>query len=172
MGLFGSSTDQDRRAKAIKKQAQAIEKEQQRRTRNIEKDHALAVAATEAAARAFWQSAQGRARTAKTDGQTLFQLMLPLASTSRAWNSLLFGDVATTTRNRPEQGAVLTQIESEGWELLQAGYVFQETGAVSRDKFLSSGQEVQTTGDTQGVYLFRATSAAPREDTPWITTAS
>jgi hypothetical protein len=162
MGIFGSATEEERRTKAI-------EKDKRRAAAKDLQDSEEQRKALEAAATAFWQSAQGRARTAKRDGQTFFQLMLPLASTSRAWNSLLFGDVATTTRNRPEQGAVLTQIESEGWELFQAGYVFQETGAVSRDKLLSSGQSVQTTGDTQGVYLFRSTSATARADTPWLT---
>jgi hypothetical protein len=179
MGVFSGATDEERRTKAMEKDKRRAaakdfrnSEEQRKALQAAARERDGQRKALEAAATAFWQSAQGRARTAKHDGQTFFQLMLPLASTSRSWNSLLFGDVATTTRNRPEQGAVLTQIESEGWELFQAGFVFQETGAVSRDKLLSSGQSVQTTGDTQGVYLFRVTGAAPRVDTPWVTSPS
>lgn len=34
----------------------------------------------------------------------------------------------------------LATIEAEGWKLEDVGYVFQPTGAVSRDKLLSTGQ--------------------------------
>jgi hypothetical protein len=50
---------------------------------------------------------------------------------------------------------VLSFIESEGWRLEQAGYVFQQTGSVSRDKLLSTGQTASVTGDIWGIYVFR-----------------
>lgn len=53
-------------------------------------------------------------------------------------------------------GWLLTEIELEGWELIHAGFAFHETGQVSRDKFLTSGQSTSTTGRTVGIYLFRA----------------
>jgi hypothetical protein len=43
----------------------------------------------------------------------------------------------------------------EGWELVTAPFVFVETGQESRDKFLSSGQNVAIKGATVGYYLFR-----------------
>ena len=62
---------------------------------------------------------------------------------------------------------MLGNIEREGWELIHVGFVFKETGSVSRDKFLSSGQMVNTTSETWGVYLFRATDQTPLTDQPW-----
>lgn len=40
--------------------------------------------------------------------------------------------------------------------LENVGYVFQETGIVSKDKLLSSGQTGQVAGQIMGIYLFRA----------------
>jgi hypothetical protein len=52
-------------------------------------------------------------------------------------------------------GALLTAIEAEGWEFVEAGYIFRQTGGASRDKFMASGQQIAVMGDTVGVYLFR-----------------
>jgi hypothetical protein len=49
----------------------------------------------------------------------------------------------------------LTAIEAEGWEFVEAGYIFRQTGGASRDKFMASGQQIAVMGDTVGVYLFR-----------------
>lgn len=56
------------------------------------------------------------------------------------------------------QDSPIEQIESEGWTLDNAGYVFQETGSVSRDKFLSSGQQEAVSGRILGIYIFRRTN--------------
>ncbi len=53
-------------------------------------------------------------------------------------------------------GTLLTAVEDEGWDLFQAGFVFRQTGSASRDKFLVSGQQIAVTGDTLGIYLFKA----------------
>ena len=79
-----------------------------------------------------------------------------MSETERSWNSLISGVVETKTRVRSDQPHVLEQIEAEGWHLEHIGYVFQETGAVSRDKLLSSGQVQQVTGQIIGIYLFRS----------------
>jgi hypothetical protein len=55
---------------------------------------------------------------------------------------------------------VLSQIEDVGWQLEHVGYVFQETGQQSRDKLLSSGQQVATYGKTVGHFLFRRVEAS------------
>jgi hypothetical protein len=41
-----------------------------------------------------------------------------------------------------------------GWRLEHVGYVFHETGSVSRDKMLSTGQTATVTGETWGIYVF------------------
>jgi hypothetical protein len=48
---------------------------------------------------------------------------------------------------------------SEGWELVNGSFVFVEQGQQSRDKFMSSGQNVATKGCTVGYYLFRRSEA-------------
>ncbi len=135
-----------RRAKADEQTARAIEK----------------------AKRTFLASPAGQARIAKEAGQRYYQIEMPVLETTRTITSLLFGDVETRDRRGTGQGALLTVIEDEGWELVQSGFVFHETGQISRDKFLSSGQAIRTTGHTFGVYLFRATDARPRTDEPWV----
>ena len=39
--------------------------------------------------------------------------------------------------------------------MIDAGYVFQQTSADSRDKFLASGQEETIGGRVLGIYTFR-----------------
>jgi Protein of unknown function (DUF2510) len=119
------------------------------------------------AEQAFWDGPVGRARDAKIAEQGWFQIELPVAETARTTRSVLFGDVATMTDRTPGQGAMLAEIEREGWELVHVGFVFHETGQISRDKFFSSGQSIKTTGITIGIYLFRETSMLPRDDEPW-----
>jgi hypothetical protein len=55
---------------------------------------------------------------------------------------------------------VLGRIELAGWRLEHANWVYVETGQNSRNKFLSTGQQVVTTGQVMGIYLFR------RDDEP------
>lgn len=49
----------------------------------------------------------------------------------------------------------LEKIEAQGWSLFHGGYVFQELGSESRDKFLASGQNVAVSGRVLGIYIFR-----------------
>ena len=62
---------------------------------------------------------------------------------------------AYASTERREQSNTLDAIEAEGWQLAHAGYVFRMTGSVSRDKFLSSGQQAAVSGEVIGVYIFR-----------------
>ena len=39
--------------------------------------------------------------------------------------------------------------------MIDAGYVFLQTGSVSRDKLLSSGQQEVISGQVLGIYTFR-----------------
>jgi hypothetical protein len=114
----------------------------------------------------FWEAPYGQARSAKLAGDRYFQIEIPLDWTTRS------GRMSVTGSKHSGQGRTLTDIEAEGWELIQAGFVFKETGQISRDKFLSSGQQVNTTGETWGIYLFRATDAPARTDQVWLTWAA
>ncbi len=117
----------------------------------------------------FWAAPYGQARSAKLARDRFFQIEIPLDSTRHTGH---MGDISVSARKHSGQGRTLTDIEAEGWELIQAGFVFKETGQISRDKFLSSGQQVNTTGETWGVYLFRATDAPARTDEVWLTWAA
>jgi hypothetical protein len=51
---------------------------------------------------------------------------------------------------------------------LNGSFVFVEEGSQSRDKFMSSGQNVAVKGTTVGYYLFRRSEANKRETSnPW-----
>ena len=115
---------------------------------------------------AFRESPQGQARAARESEQAFFQIALPISETTRTVASVLTGDPSTTTRVAGGQTHVLQAIEGEGWRLEHIGYVFQETGIVSRDKLLSSGQTGQVTGQIVGIYLFRAEDATQRQRPP------
>ena len=107
---------------------------------------------------AFLASPQGQARLAAQAEGHIFQIALPLHSTQRTLAGIVSGDktVKVTEGNHTD---VLSAIESEGWKLEHAGYVFQQTGSVSRDKLMSSGQTAAITGEIWGVYVFRRVTA-------------
>jgi hypothetical protein len=117
----------------------------------------------------FWESPYGQARAAKQAGERFFQIELQLDSSEQTGWSKAVADTRGKTHRYSGQATILTNIEKEGWELMHAGFVFKETGQVSRDKFLSSGQQVSTWGSTFGVYLFRATNEPARTDDYWRT---
>jgi hypothetical protein len=103
---------------------------------------------------AFLASPVGQARTAHEAGDMFFQFAAPIIETERTVMAVLGGtkDMKKTENTHAD---VLGRIESEGWQLFDVGYVFEQTGSVSRDKLYSSGQTASVTGNTIGVYLFR-----------------
>jgi hypothetical protein len=120
---------------------------------------AKARAAEEAA---FWASPVGRARKAREQGQRIFEISWPITQTGRTVAGILSGDKATKRSVTDANDTVLEQIEAEGWRLEHAGYVFEQTGSVSRDKLLSTGQTAAVTGQIVGIYLFRSTDNGGR----------
>lgn len=62
---------------------------------------------------------------------------------------------ASIKTRRFDSTDVLAQIEELGWRLVHVGYVFVETGEVSRGKVMSSGGMSRTDGYVEGIYLFR-----------------
>lgn len=110
---------------------------------------------------AWLASPQGRARTAREAGAGVFQIALPLEQTERAFGSMGSSSRSAMRQQTHDPTTVIDAIEAEGWHLEHAGYLFRETGSVSRDKFLSSGQTASVTGDIVGIYLFRARNDIP-----------
>lgn len=101
----------------------------------------------------FLASPVGQARTAYEAGDTFFQVSAPLSETKRTAMGVLGGDKAGMKRDEQAHGDILGRVEKEGWRLADVGYVFEETGSVSRDKLMSSGQTANVTGNIVGRVL-------------------
>jgi hypothetical protein len=100
----------------------------------------------------FLASPQGQARTAFENGDAVFQVDFPVMKQTAevvamvgAFNSVKSNDSTQT----------LNAITREGWDLVTGSFVFVVQGEESRDKFLSSGQNVAVKGETRGYYIFR-----------------
>lgn len=73
-----------------------------------------------------------------------------------------------TSKRTSDPVAVLNSVCHEGWELVNGSFVFVEEGQQSRDKFMSSGQNVAIKGTTVGYYLFKRCDANRRDvGDPW-----
>lgn len=94
-----------------------------------------------------------QAKAARAAGARLLQVSLPLSQTT-GHTLAMVGAFATSSTT--EHSSVLEKIETEGWKLEHAAYVYRVTGSVSRDKFLSSGQQEAVHGEIVGVYIFRS----------------
>lgn len=127
------------------------------RTKDAAKTEQRAAAYTARAEDQFRQTPLGRARTARESGQRFFQVLLPVENVDRTWFAKMTHEMDTRVQDTGDLvGALLTSIEGEGWELVEAGFTFRQTGQASRDKFMASGQQIAVMGETVGVYLFKA----------------
>ena len=93
------------------------------------------------------------ARAARERGEVFFEAQLDVSVSARDV-SLFSGD--SGSRSASSHARSLAQIESEGWRLEHAGYVFVSTGQSTRAKMLGTGESVAVSGVTVGIYLFRA----------------
>jgi hypothetical protein len=143
--LFGRRTPEQRAEREAAKQRTAEEK-------------ARARAEGEAlrAAQEFAQSPVGLARAAFDRGDQVFQYSIDVMSQA----AIIVAMVGSATAKRTtDPSAVLNGVAREGWELINGSFVFVEEGAQSRDKFMSSGQNVAIKGATFGYYLFKRNPA-------------
>lgn len=124
--------------------------------RVAQKEAAKAERERQKAEEVWWASPPGQARAARHHGRKVLQLAVPLESTARTALAQFTGDSTASGLKRTYQDAsgTIEQVEAEGWKLSHAGYVFRETGSVSRDKLLSSGQTASVTGEIVGIYIF------------------
>lgn len=132
-------------AKGERKRQQLIEKEERRREK-----------AFESAWNAFWASPAGQARRAFEDGDHVFQFSIDVMN-QQAIIVAMVG--SSTTAKHADPTAVLNSVCREGWELVNGDFAFVMTGQQSRDKFLSSGQNVAIAGTVLGYYLFKRCEA-------------
>jgi len=141
----------------------AAAKEEARRQRDQERVAQAEQAAQQQREAAFWASPAEQARAAWNSGSHFYQVALPLSVTQRTFAGVVSGDKTTATPHL-DPSDLLGTIEAEGWTLWNVGYVFRETGSVSRDKLMSSGQAAATVGEIVGIYLFRKDETPRRPD--------
>jgi hypothetical protein len=109
---------------------------------------------------AYANSPVGLAIRAREEGQKYYQAVFPIEYVGRDALAILGHNMNTKVKDAGEPiGIILTDIENAGWELVHTGFVFRQTHQDSRDKFLASGQQVAITGQTVGIYLFKARKA-------------
>lgn len=104
------------------------------------------------AQQAFDASPQGRARRAWQSGAYLFQFSMDVMN-QQAWVVKMVGSTALQQTYDPSD--VINAVASEGWDLVNASFVFVEQGQQSRDKFMASGQNIAIKGETVGYYVYR-----------------
>lgn len=109
---------------------------------------------------AFLATPVGQSRTAYEEGDDVFQTSFDVMS-QEAIIVAMVGSKTRKTANNPT--AILNAICREGWELVNGSFVFVEEGQQSRDKFMSSGQNVAIKGSTVGYYLFKRCEANRHE---------
>ena len=93
-----------------------------------------------------------RAHAAKIAGSKLYQIVLPLSTTRGGVVPMM---TVFTTSETADHASILEAVEEHGWHLEHVNYVFRMTETVSRDKFLSSGQQEAVSGEVLGIYIFR-----------------
>jgi hypothetical protein len=101
---------------------------------------------------ALARSPAGKARAAFERGDQVFQCSFDVMS-QQPVIVIMVG--SATTKKTNDTTETLNAVSREGWELITGSFVFVEEGQQSRDKFLSSGQNVATKGRTMGYYLFK-----------------
>ena len=115
---------------------------------------------------AFFMTPAGQARLAFERGDHVFQYAFNVMSQKAIIVAMVGSNVAQQT---VDPSVILNSVCLEGWELVNGSFVFVETGQQSRDKFMSSGQNVAVSGATIGYYLFKRCEAnrAPELIEPW-----
>lgn len=148
---LGRKSDEERDARAATKQAEREAK------------------AREKLRQTFFSSPAGQARVAFESGAKVFQYEADVSAMRAVVKPLLLGSSAVG-RESLSRGpvATLNAVCDEGWEIVSGSFVFVETGQVSRNKALSSGQQVAVSGKVRGYYLFKRLEENKKLGTdPW-----
>ena len=156
---FGRTADPQKDAERSERDRQKVDDRAGRERQKADEKAAKEKAVAE---EAFLRSPVGRATAARAEGAGFLHVELEMSEIGRSNLDLVvgYGGAPGVDRKRAGHGDVLAQVEDVGWRLEHVGYVYVETGQVSRDKLMSSGQQVATLGRTVGHFLFRRTEAA------------
>lgn len=145
MALLKRDTPEEAAAKDQRRREQAAAKAEEKRSKAFEK-----------AWNAFWASPAGQARAAYRAGDHVFQYSIDVMNQQAIIVAMVGSKTASTTA---DPTAVLNAVSREGWEIVSADFPFVMTGQQSRDKFLSSGQNVAIAGTVLGYYVFKRCEA-------------
>src|SRR6266550_692008 len=141
MPLFKGKTPEELAREAEEKERRRAAAEAQKQAEQAEQER-----------QAFLRSPVGMARAAFERGDLVFQYSSDLMNQAAIIVTMVG---STTSRKTQDPVEVLNAICREGWDLVNGGFVFVEEGQQSRDKLMSSGQNVAIKGRTVGYYLFR-----------------
>ena len=139
--MFKKETPEEAAAKQAASDAKQAVEEAQRREQQEAKERA-----------SFLRTPVGQAQVAYDRGDLVFQYSHDLIS-QQAIIVKMSG--SSTTKSTSDPSEILNAVAAQGWEIVSGSFVFIEEGSQSRDKFLSSGQNIAVKGRTQGYYLFR-----------------
>ena len=132
---------------------------EQREQERLEAEVRKRVSDAEKERDAYLRSPAGQARTAFERGDQVFQYSMDVM-TQQAIIVAMVG--SNTSKRTADPVDVLNSVCREDWELVNGSFLFVEEGQQSRDKFMSSGQNVAIKGSTVGYYLFRRCEANRR----------
>lgn len=154
MALINKKSEAQKEAEAEARARRRAAEEEKRNAAEIEK-----------ARQAFFRTPAGQARVAFDRGDHVFQYAIDVVSQQAIIVAMVGSRTSQTTR---DPVAILNSVCHEGWELVNGSFVFVEQGQQSRDKFLSSGQNVAVKGTVVGYYLFRRQESNRRaQGNPW-----
>jgi hypothetical protein len=126
------------------------------KAKSLEKEAASRAAQEERDAAAerdrFLRGPAGLANAAFERGDRVFQYSHDVMSQEAVIVKMVG---SSTTKKTADPSEILNAVCDQGWELVSGSFVFVEEGQQSRDKFMSSGQNVAIKGTTVGFYLFR-----------------
>lgn len=156
---FSRKTEEERAGQAAQKEQRRREEQERKRLQAIEK-----------ARLAFFKMPAGSARTAFERGDHLFQCAFDVMN-QKAIVVAMVGSTTSKTTSDPTD--VLNSVCREGWEIVSGSFVFVEQGHQSRDKFMSSGQNVAVKGAVVGYYVFKRSeqNRLTPLPTPWVDAA-
>ena len=141
--------------KKMTPEEQAV-KDAAKATTRAKKDREAARRREEQERAEFLGTPVGQAQSTYDDGGHVFQYSLDVMNQSAVIVSMIG---SATTKRTSDPSEVLNAVCAQGWELVNGSFVFVHEGEQSRDKFLSSGQNVATKGRIVGFYLFRRCEA-------------
>src|SRR3954471_18330913 len=145
MALRGTSGE--REAKQERKRKERAERDEKKRQQVAERKEQQDIQRLENALAGFWASPAGQARNAFSAGDHVFQCSFDVINQE----AIIVAMVGSNTRQQhADPTAILNTVCREGWELVNGDFVFVMKGQQSRDKFMSSGQNVAVSGTVMG----------------------